>query len=71
MSFSEVLAELPSLTVDQRQMLVRRALELDDPEITAEDEVIVEQRMAAHRHDPKSTVSLADMEERVRARLRK
>ena len=34
MSFTEVLDELPALTVGQRQLLVRRALELDDAAFT-------------------------------------
>jgi hypothetical protein len=31
MSFAEVLQELPSLTVSEHQLLVRRALDLDEP----------------------------------------
>ena len=42
MNFSELLAELPALTVSERQMLVRRALELDDPALSEEDEAVVE-----------------------------
>ena len=49
MSFNEVLAELPSLSVDQRQLLMRRALELDDPTLSAEDEAIVSERLAEHQ----------------------
>ena len=58
MSFNEVLAELPSLTLPQRQMLVRRAVELDDQGLEAEDEAVVEKRMAEHRREPQSAVSL-------------
>ena len=71
MSFKEVLAELPSLTVGQRQVLVRRAVELDDQELAPEDEVVVEQRLADHRRDPKSAVPLKEMERRLRSRLGK
>ena len=71
MSFNEVLAELPSLSFDQRQLLVRRALELDDQELAVEDEAVVERRLADHRRDPKSAVPLQEMEARVRARFRK
>jgi hypothetical protein len=42
MSFTEVLAELPVLTVAERQLLVRRALDLDDPVLPAEDVAVVE-----------------------------
>jgi hypothetical protein len=71
MSFNEVLAELPSLSVDQRQLLVRRALELDDQAFAPEDEAVVEQRLADHHRNPKSAVSLKEMEARVRSRLGK
>jgi uncharacterized protein Smg (DUF494 family) len=71
MSFNEVLAELPSLTFDQRQLLVRRALELDEQELAPEDETVVEQRLADHRRDPSSAVPLSEMEARLRARFRR
>jgi hypothetical protein len=71
MSFSEVLAELPSLTVDQRQLLVRRALELDDHGLAPEDEAVVEKRLADHRRDPRSAVPLKVMERRVKSRFTK
>ncbi len=67
MSFSEVLAELPALTVSERHLLIRRALELDDPALSAEDEAMVEKRFAAHRRNPESAVSLDE----IKARLRK
>ena len=71
MSFSELLAELPLLTVDQRQMLVRRAVELDDPGLAPEDEAVVEKRLADHRRDPRSAVPLHEMERRVRSQFTK
>jgi len=71
MSFNEVLAELPSLTLPQRQMLVRRAVELDDQGLEAEDEAVVEKRMAEHRREPQSAVSLEVMEKRLRSRFTK
>ncbi|MGD0261019.1 MAG: hypothetical protein ABSD29_14485 [Verrucomicrobiota bacterium] len=69
MSFNEVLAELPLLTVHQRQLLVRRAVELDDQELLPEDETVVEQRLADHRRAPKSAVPLREMETRLRSRF--
>jgi hypothetical protein len=67
-SFSEVLAELPKLTVAERQLLMRRALELDEPELSAEDQSLVENRLADHRRNPKSAAPLDAMKERVRGR---
>jgi hypothetical protein len=37
MSLSEVLGELPKLTVAERQRIVQRALQLDDSELSPED----------------------------------
>ncbi len=67
MSFNEVLLELPALTVEQRQVLIRRALELDDPPLSEADEVMVESRLAALRDAPASAVSLEEMKTRLRA----
>lgn len=44
MSFNEVIAELPRLTLEDRQILIRRALELDDLPLSAADEELVEAR---------------------------
>lgn len=68
MSFTEVLAELPALTVTERQLLIRRALDLDDPALAAEDEAVVEKRLADHRQNPGSAVSLDEMKARLRSR---
>jgi hypothetical protein len=71
MSFSEVLQELPALTFEQRQLVVRRALELDDPPLSEADESLVEDRLAALRDAPASAVPLAKMKARLRSRYRK
>ena len=69
MSFSEMLAELPALSVAERQLLVRRALDLDEPALSAEDEALVEQRLAEHQRNPESAVPLDDMKARLRGRF--
>lgn len=71
MSFKEVLAELPSLTVAERQLLIRRALDLDEPALSAEEEDLVGKRLADHRRNPDSAVTLDEMKARLRARLAK
>ncbi|HBB88492.1 MAG TPA: hypothetical protein DC047_12840 [Blastocatellia bacterium] len=68
MSFNEVIAELPRLTFEERQILIRRALELDDPPLSATDEELVESRLAAHRLDPDSSVPLSEIKARLRSR---
>ena len=71
MSFTEVLAELPALTVAERQLLIRRALDLDDPALSPEDEAVVEQRLAEHHQNPSTAVSLEEMKTRLRSRFGK
>jgi hypothetical protein len=69
MSFTEVLAELPALTVSERQLLVRRALDLDEPGLSGEDEALVEERLENHRRKPESAIPLQEMKSRLRSRL--
>ena len=71
MSFTEVLDELPELTVGQRQLLVRRALELDEPPLSPADEMLVDERLAAHRKNPDSAVPLDQMKARLHSRFPK
>jgi putative addiction module component (TIGR02574 family) len=68
MSFNEVIAELPRLTFEQRQILIRRALELDDLPLSAADEALVERRLAAHHADPSSSVPLDEIKRDLRSR---
>lgn len=68
MSFNEVIAELPRLTFEERQILIRRAMELDDPPLSAADEALVEERLAGHHADPTSSVPLNDLKNRLRTR---
>ncbi len=67
MSFNEVIAELPLLTFEERQILIRRALELDDPPLSATDEELVEARLAERHADPSSSVPLDEMKRRRRS----
>jgi uncharacterized protein Smg (DUF494 family) len=71
MSFNEVLEELPALTVGQRQLVVRRALELDEPPLASADEALVAERLAAHRRNPGSAVPLDKMKKHLRSRFTK
>lgn len=70
MSFAEVLQELSALTIEQRQLLIRRAIELDEPPLSAVDESLVESRLAALRDAPASAVSLDEMKKRGRSRFK-
>ena len=70
MSFTEVLNELPTLTFEQRQLLIRRAVELDDPPLSPEDEALIDSRLSAMREDPGSAISLDEMKRRLRSRYK-
>jgi len=59
--FQEVIAELPRLTFEEPQILIRRALELDDLPLSAADEALVESRAAEHHTAPTSSVPLDEM----------
>ena len=66
MSFQELLAELPSLTIEQRQLLVRRMVELHDPALSPAEERLVEERRAEYLQNPSSGLSLERIVSEVR-----
>ena len=68
MSFNEVIEELSRLTFEERQILIRRVLELDDPPLSPADEELVEARLAEHHCDPNTSVPLAELKDRLRSR---
>lgn len=68
MSFNEVIAELPRLTFEERQILIRRVVELDDPPLSAIDEALVEERLTEHHADPTSSIPLDELKNRFRSR---
>jgi hypothetical protein len=68
MNFNEVIDELPRLTFEERQILIRKVLELDDPLLSADDEALVEARLAEHHENPESSLSLAELKRRLRLR---
>jgi len=71
MSFTQVLEQLPALTIEQRQLVIRRVLEIDDLPLSPVDETLVEERLAAHRANPESSLPLDEAKSRLRDRFRK
>ena len=65
-SSNEVIAELPHLTFEERQILIRRLLELNDPPLSAADEALLEERLAEHHSDPSCSFPLDEMKSRLR-----
>ena len=70
MSLSEVLEALPDFTFEERQLLMRRVIELDDPPLSQVEESLVESRLAAHRLDPTSSLPLEVLQEHLRSRTK-
>jgi putative addiction module component (TIGR02574 family) len=70
MSLSQVLEELPAFTFEERQLLVRRLIELDDPPLSEADETLVESRLADHHLNPTSSLPLETLKERLRSRTK-
>jgi hypothetical protein len=71
MSLSQVLEELPAFTFEERQLLIRRVIELDDPPLSDDDETLVESRLAAHHRNPTSSLPLDKIKERLRSRTKR
>lgn len=71
MSLSEVLEELPTFTLEERQLLIRRVIELDDLPLSEADEALVESRLADHHLDPTSSLPLDKLKERLRSRTKR
>jgi len=67
MSFAELLEELPTLTLQQRQMVIRRALDLEKPGLNEADEILVATRLEGHQQNPGSSVPLDEMKRRLRS----
>ena len=70
MSLSQVLEALPAFTFEERQLLIRRVIELDDPPLSEADETLAESRLVAHHLDPTSSLPLETIKERLRSRTR-
>lgn len=68
MNVSQVLEALPDFTFEERQLLIRRVFELDDPPLSDADETLVESRLAGHRSNPTSSLPLKTLKERLRSR---
>lgn len=71
MSLAEILEELPAFTVAERQLLVLRAIELDDQGLSQEDEELIASRIENHRRDPSAVISFDDMKASLRSEFGK
>jgi len=69
MSFAEILDEIPRLSFAERQELVRRAIALDDSELTAEENALLDARMEDFRRNPDAGILLEELRPHVTQRL--
>jgi len=76
MSKTEILAELPKLTKQERQEIRLKLTELDGEEwldqaepLTSDEKALLDARLAAYAKDPDAGSSWEEVENRIRARL--
>jgi hypothetical protein len=69
MSLTEILAAIPQLSFAERQQLVRRAIEVEDEELTPEEQTILDQRLQDLRPGEESGIDADALKESVRQRL--
>lgn len=70
MSLTEILAEIPKLSFSERQELVRRAIAIEDEELTTEENAILDQRLEDFRLNPASGVPAEDLKSSVLKRIK-
>jgi putative addiction module component (TIGR02574 family) len=70
MSLTEILAEIPKLSFTERQELVRRAIEVEDGELTAEEKAVLDRRLADFDHSPNSGTPAEQLKSEVLQRLK-
>ena len=61
MSLNEILAEIPKLSFTERQELVRRAIEVEDGELTPEEKAVLSERIEDFRRNPESGIAFDRM----------
>ena len=61
MSLPKILEELPAFSVAERQFLVRRLIEMDEPGLSPAEEELIKSRLADHDRNPASATSFEAM----------
>ena len=70
MSLTEILAEIPKLSFAERQELVRRAIEIEDQDLTTEEKAILDERLADFRKNPDKGIPAEQLKAEVSRRLK-
>jgi hypothetical protein len=68
MSLTEILAEIPKLSFAERQELVRRAIAVEDEELTLEEKTILDERLKDFRRNPNSGTTAEELKGEVSRR---
>jgi putative addiction module component (TIGR02574 family) len=68
MSLTEILAEIPKLSFAERQELVRRAIAVEDEELTLEEKAILDERLKDFRRNPNSGITAEELKGEVSRR---
>ena len=68
MSLTEILAEIPKLSFAERQELVRRAIELEDGDLSPAEKVVLDERLEDFRRNSNSGVSANQLKGEVSRR---
>jgi putative addiction module component, TIGR02574 family len=63
------LAEIPKLSFEERQELVRRAIEVEDADLTPEEQAILDERLKDFHRNPNSGVPADQLKTEVSRRL--
>jgi putative addiction module component (TIGR02574 family) len=70
MSLTEILAEIPKLSFAERQEIIRRTLEVEDADLTAEEKAILDERLNDFRPNANSGISAEQLKSEVSRRLK-
>ncbi len=68
MSVKEIMDVLPHLTFEERQLIIAKLLELDEPPLSHWEEELVERRLAEHHQDPSTSIDLDELKRRLLSR---
>jgi putative addiction module component (TIGR02574 family) len=70
MSRTEILAEIPKLSFAERQEIIRRTLEVEDADLTAEEKATLDERLNDFRRNANSGISADQLKSEVSRRLK-
>jgi hypothetical protein len=70
MSLTEILAAIPQLSFAERQQLIRRAIEVEDEELTPEEQAILDRRLKDFQPEQESGINADELKESVMQRLK-